>query len=211
MTKAKEMLAKIMGGTAASMSDWVEPLQDAMYEFGINTPNKIANFLAHVKVEGNSLRGSIAESMRYSQNATLANHASAFLHDATRLGEDGYNVGTTNADAKANIARWYSDNFGINLANNGVNFRSVALTEAQGQLLADRVYSSDKGKSVAQGLGNRTEATQDGSYYRGRGLLQLTGRTNTEQAISYVYGVAATNAPGGVGQVRPGQPPLADV
>ena len=47
----KEFLATIMGRSAEDMAAWVEPLQNAMYEFGIDTPNIIANFLAHVKHE----------------------------------------------------------------------------------------------------------------------------------------------------------------
>jgi predicted chitinase len=52
-----ESLAEFMGSKdVAYYEDWVKPLQDAMAEFGITTPQRIAAFLGQVRAESGGMK-----------------------------------------------------------------------------------------------------------------------------------------------------------
>jgi putative chitinase len=107
---------------------WLTPLNDAMAQFAITTPARMAAFLAQVAHE--SL-------------------------ECTRLEEN------LKYSAKRLMAVWPRRFPTTDLA---------AVYAYQPQRIANRVY--------ANRLGNGDEASDDGWRFRGRGLIQLTGRAN---------------------------------
>lgn len=106
-----------------------EPLSEAMEEFEINTPRRMAAFLAQTAHESGNFK-QIKENLNYS------------------------------ADGLRKIFTKY--------------FKDVDADDyaRQPEKIANRVYSNR--------MGNGDEASGDGWAFRGRGLIQLTGRTNYE-------------------------------
>lgn len=109
------------------LEKFVEPINKVMEEFEINTPNRIAMFLAQV------------------------GHESAGL---TRLHE---NLNYKAARLTQIFPKYFRDVDPDDYANNP-------------EAIANRVY--------ANRMGNGPEASGDGYRFRGRGAIQLTGRSN---------------------------------
>lgn len=109
-------------------SAWVEPLNRAMGEFGINTPARVAMFLAQVA------------------------HESA---ECTRLVE---NLNYSTEGLMGNFGHRFSDR------------REAAIFAHRPEAIANRIYAGR--------LGNGDERSGDGWKFRGRGLIQITGRAN---------------------------------
>ena len=119
-------LGEIVPGADTQM--WLGPLNDAFAEWEIDTPQRMAAFLAQIAHESRNLQN-LEENLRYS---------------AKRLREV-----------------WPK------------RFPDAATAEAYAgnpEKLANRVYAGR--------MGNGDEASGDGWKYRGRGLIQLTGRSN---------------------------------
>lgn len=108
----REQLVAIMPHAAKRADLWLSPLNEAMTEFGIDTPGRLAAFLAQIAHESAELR--------YTSEL-----ASGSAYDTGRLAEK---------------------------------------------------------------LGNTPEADGDGQRYKGRGLLQITGKHNYRQASIALYG-----------------------
>lgn len=104
---------------------WLQPLNDAMGLYEIDTPGREANFLAQIAHESQAFTH-LTENLNYSPAGLLATFPSHF----------------TAADAVA-----YAHD---------------------PERIANRAY--------ADRLGNGDEASGDGFLFRGRGLLQVTGR-----------------------------------
>lgn len=119
------LLAVVPGADA---DRWLEPLNAAMASWEINSPQRIAAFLAQIAHESAGLTR-LEENLRYS---------------AKRL-------------CQVWPKRFPSLQVAAPYANNP-------------EKLANRVYAGR--------LGNGDEASGDGWRYRGRGLIQLTGRSN---------------------------------
>lgn len=115
------------GSTQLRAAQWVSPIQSACDHFGINTPQRIAAFLANVGVESARLTA-VVEDLSYSAEGLLSTFPSHF--DA--------------ADAQAYAYH--------------------------PQRIASRAYANRNG--------NGDEASGDGWTYRGRALLEITGRRN---------------------------------
>lgn len=115
----------------AHVARWLEPLAKATDEWSIDTPHRLAAFLAQVLHESNQCR-SLSENLHYS---------------AQRLRQIW-------------PARFPSDEVAAACAGNP-------------EKLANKVYAGR--------LGNGNEDSGDGWNYRGRGLVQLTGRHNYER------------------------------
>lgn len=120
-------LAAAIGCTPAVSSHWAGPISEAMAEFGITTPERIAAFLAQVAHESAGLTR-VSENLNYRADRLLAVFPRYF---------DAENVTLYAGDPSA---------------------------------IASRVY--------ANRMGNGPEQTMDGWHFRGRGLIQLTGRDN---------------------------------
>jgi putative chitinase len=112
----REQLIKIMPHAKPRADIWLQPLNDAMSEFGIDTQRRVAAFLAQVAHESAELR-------------------------YTREIDSG--------------------------------------------------SAYDTGK-LAERLGNTPEADGDGQRYKGRGLIQITGRFNYRQASLELFKDATT-------------------
>lgn len=107
---------------------WIDPLNATMRQFAINTPRRIAHFLAQTAHESGGFKYTV-ENLNYS------------------------------AEGLQRVFKKY--------------FQTEALARAYArkpQAIASRVY--------ADRMGNGDEASGDGWRYRGRGLIQLTGRSN---------------------------------
>ena len=107
---------------------WIDPLNEAMARFEIDTPNRIAHFLAQTTHESGGFKFTV-ENLNYSAEALLRVFRKYFPSEA--------------------MARAYA---------------------RKPQAIASRVY--------ANRMGNGDEESGDGWRYRGRGLIQLTGRAN---------------------------------
>lgn len=123
-----QQLAAATGATFLRASFFLPHINDALVKYGINTPTRVAHFLAQISVESGRL-ARLEESLYYSAERLVAVWPSRFK----TLEE----------------ARKYEHN---------------------PQALAERVYGGR--------LGNK--APGDGWRYRGRGLKQLTGKSNYE-------------------------------
>lgn len=107
---------------------WIDPLNEALARFDIDSPHRIAAFLAQIAHESGELRR-VTENLSYS---------------AARL-----------------VAVW---------PNRFPTLAAARPFERNPEALANRVY--------ANRLGNGPPSSGDGWRFRGRGLLQITGRGN---------------------------------
>ena len=137
-----------------NMGEWVEPLNDAMQTFGIDTPHRLAGFIGQCAHESANFT-QLVENMNYSSDG-LAN-----------TWPNRYSTG-----AKLN---------GRYLPN------TLALTIArEPERIANNCY--------ADRMGNGNEASGDGWRFRGRGLIQITGWSNYNDA-SRALGIDYLDAP----------------
>lgn len=138
------------------LQDWIEPLEDVCEVYEINTPSRLACFLAQTAHESGGFNA-IRENLNYSAQSLL---------------------------------RVFPKYFNAALA---------AKYDRKPEMIANRVY--------ANRMGNGSEETGDGFKYRGRGLIQLTGKSNytrfaadfgmeLEEAVEYLetYDGAAMSA-----------------
>ncbi|KZN68050.1 glycoside hydrolase family 19 protein [Pseudoalteromonas luteoviolacea] len=124
-----DLLAEIMPqAKTANIEKYVTALNEVLPTFEINTPLRIAHFVAQVAHESGYLNYN-RENLNYSQKALRAVFGKYFPND----------------DVAGEYAR-------------------------QPEKIANRVY--------ADRMGNGDEASGDGWRYRGRGLIQLTGKDN---------------------------------
>ena len=112
----------------ADTARWIEPLNTCLEEFGINSPLRIAAFLAQVATESGSLNR-LVENLNYSAAGLKRTWPKRFPSDE--------------------LARQF---------------------ERQPERIANFVYGGR--------MGNGSEQSGDGWRFRGRGLLQVTGRSN---------------------------------
>ena len=124
---SKEQLGQILS-TSEYIDTYLNGLNKALKQYSINTPLRIAHFIAQVAHESGSFKFN-KENLNYSASALRAVFGKYFPDDAT-------------AEAYAR----------------------------QPEKIANRVY--------ADRMGNGNEASGDGWRFRGRGLIQLTGRDN---------------------------------
>lgn len=126
---SSEQLVKIFSqADTADLQEIVDPLNAAMAEFGIDTPQRQAMFLAQAGHESGNF-AHVEENLNYSASG-LVNIFHKYFPDEA---------------AAAAYAR-------------------------QPERIANRVY--------ANRMGNGDEASGEGYKYRGRGLIQLTGKDN---------------------------------
>ncbi|MCF2859231.1 glycoside hydrolase family 19 protein [Pseudoalteromonas sp. SMS1] len=124
-----ELLAEIVPqANPEHIEKYLTALNEVLPQFEINTPLRVAHFLAQIAHESGYFRCS-SENLNYSQKALRAVFGKYFPDDAS-------------AEAYAR----------------------------QPEKIANRVY--------ADRMGNGDEASGDGWKYRGRGLIQLTGKDN---------------------------------
>lgn len=125
------ILTKLLPATnATKLAQYIEPLNKAAIKYEINTPDRMAAFLAQIAHESGGLNF-LQENLNYSTNGLLITFKKYFptLALATPFAR-------------------------------------------QPERIANKVY--------ANRMGNGNEASGDGWKYRGRGLIQLTGKSNYE-------------------------------
>ena len=127
MLSADILRAALPAARPTDIAKFATPLADSCTEWGIDTPLRLAAFLAQIAHESGQLRA-LAESLNYSAEALL------------RVFPRYFDTGQAAAYAR------------------------------QPERIGSRVY--------ANRMGNGDEASGDGWCYRGRGLIQVTGRTN---------------------------------
>lgn len=137
-------ILKVMGASDKFIRAYITNLNKTMRAYNINTPLRIAHFLAQLMHESGSLRHTV-ENMNYSADALLKVFPKYFK---------------THQDAEK-YAR-------------------------KPEAIGNRVY--------ANRMDNGSEASGDGYRYRGRGLIQLTGRRNY-RLFSKWYGVDVVGSP----------------
>lgn len=107
---------------------WYEALQQLLPDYDINTPQRVAHFIAQCAHESGNFRF-IEENLNYRAASLMSTFKKYFPN--------------------MELAQQY---------------------ERKPQMIANRVY--------ANRMGNGDEASGDGWRYRGRGLIQLTGKDN---------------------------------
>jgi putative chitinase len=136
----KDVLLKIVD--SATADKWADALQATCDKYDINTPERVAGFVAQCAHESGMFK-SVSENLNYKAEALMK------LFGRHRISEaDCQKYGRIDGKQQA-------DQAGI----------------------ANTIYGGEYGK---KNLGN-TE-TGDGFAYRGRGLIQLTGRANYKRA-----------------------------
>ena len=115
---------------------YVEPLNQAISKYNINTVNRLACFLSQIAHESGSLNR-MQENLNYSPSRLMQVWPNRF--------------------PSLDIANQYGNN---------------------PQKIANKVYSNR--------MGNGDEASNDGYKYRGRGLLQITGKSNYAIIAKYL-------------------------
>lgn len=132
-----------LGATAVNSAKYVDALNDLFNQHDINTPLRIAHFLAQVYHESAKLRLT-EENLRYSAKAL-----------------------------RQVFGKYYK------------TAKAAKAHEKKPRLIASRVY--------ANRMGNGDEASGDGWRYRGRGLIQLTGKDNYRALSEFTGRDCVTN------------------
>lgn len=130
--------------SASSPELWADPLNASLDEFEIDSPARVAAFLAQIAQESGELRN-LVEKLSYSA---------------------------------AGLRRTWPNRFSSD--------DMAAQYERQPERIANYVY--------ANRLGNGDEASGDGWAFRGRGLLQITGRSNY-RAVGIALALPLESAP----------------
>jgi putative chitinase len=133
--------------TAAQLIPWIEPMRAACSEFGIDTVQELASFLANIAVESQDLK-ILSESLNYSVLGllgTFGRHRIS-IEAAQRLGRRKYEKSVP-LDRQRQIANllyggsWGLHNLGNKLPDDGWNFRGGGIKQITGrsnfQRLAD--------------------------------------------------------------------------
>lgn len=123
----EQLQACLPGAKEEDLEEFLEGLNETFEHFEINTPSRIAMFLAQTAHESANFSAT-EENLNYSAKALQAFWPKRFTNDV------------------------------------------VAQYARKPQLIANRAYCDR--------MGNGNEASGDGYNYRGRGLIQLTGRDN---------------------------------
>lgn len=137
MNLTAELIQSAAGCGADTARGWLPILQEVFAAWDINTPARVAAFLAQVGHESGGLTR-LEENLNYSAEGLARTWPGRFALDPK--------AATKQPNALA-----------LQLARNP-------------QAIANHVYASR--------LGNGDVASGDGWAFRGRGLIQLTGRTN---------------------------------
>lgn len=127
-------LSQAVGCTLNVAARWLDPINQTLAQFGIDTPNEVASFLAQIGHESGSLKR-VIENLNYSASGLAATWPSRYRDRAT---------GNPNRKALS------------------LHRKPIAI--------ANDAY--------ANRMGNGDVASGDGYKYRGRGLIQITGKNN---------------------------------
>ncbi|WP_301100571.1 matrixin family metalloprotease, partial [Propionivibrio sp.] len=209
-----ESLARFMNRPAAVSDylDWVRPLQATMTEYNINTPQRIAAFLAQAGHETNGLTKMKEDTGPYQVGIILNNFISAFTYNArntaqSRLRNPHQPQYPVNANPQQrreaqrqaryrNLQDFVANDLGLNdlVGRNLADVEGLVIgrgvwTEELARLFMNRVYSEDVGSGLA---GNGRESSvgvplnQQPYNWVGRGFFHLTHRASYQAFANYV-------------------------
>jgi putative chitinase len=117
------VLAMIMPAAGTRCLRFIDPINEGMREFGIDTMNRKRYFLAHVAHESNQLK-TLVESLNYRPEAILATFNTAKVQRFTRAQAEQFgrtDAHPANQEAIANIA--YANRMGNGDVESGDGFR----------------------------------------------------------------------------------------
>ena len=143
MILTRDQLTRLLP-TNHKLDDWLPIVNDMLPRYGIDTPVRVANFMAQCAHESGDFTVT-QENLNYSAQGLANTWPNRY---ATK-------------DVRGNLIQPITPN---EIANE--------LSRKPDQI-ANNVY--------ANRLGNGDEASGDGSKYRGRGLIQLTGKNNYQE------------------------------
>lgn len=154
----REVMLKLFPKSTAFVDIYLPLLQLATLQRAINTPRRLAAFLSQIGHESAGFTV-LVENLNYSAGGLAATWGSRFAQK----------------DSAGNYI----------LKIDGGRLRRVPNTDAQKlhrqpEAIANRVYSNR--------LGNGDELTGEGWLYRGRGLIQVTGKTNYQNCSLGLFG-----------------------
>ncbi|UXL40279.1 glycoside hydrolase family 19 protein [Pseudomonas fragi] len=154
----REIMLRLFPKSAAFVDVYMPFVQAMTRQRLINTPKRMAAFLAQVGHESAGF-SVLVENLNYSADGLAATWGSRF--------------------AQKNSAGQYLT------VMDGGRARRLPNSDAQRlhrrpEAIANRVYSDR--------LGNGSEASGDGWRYRGRGLIQVTGKSNYQQCSLGLFG-----------------------
>ncbi len=148
MPITQQQLLQILPNAGQRVGIFLPALNRAMLRFKIDTPKRQAAFLAQVGHESGQMK-SLVENLNYSADGLANSWASRY---AEPDGKGGY----LKIDLKGRL-------------RNKPNALALSLAGKPEQI-ANNVYASC--------MGNGSPVTGDGWKYRGRGLIQVTGKSN---------------------------------
>jgi YD repeat-containing protein len=179
-------LGSLLNISEAVASRWVMPLQKAMAEFNINTPQRIAAFLAQIVVEANSRGGGLeGKENDLRENVNYPNsRGNQPQNDRTTAQK----LRATFPQAFASLAAaetFVMNNLPAFVAQYDASNRLISSPRGfnlqEKQALLNYVYATPQSQ-----LGNGNVSSGDGWRFRGHGIKQLTGRYNTQRFADYV-------------------------
>lgn len=155
---SREIMLLLFPDSAAFTDVHLDSLQSVAARRQINTPRRMAAFLSQVGHESAGF-SLMLENLNYSAQGLAATWGNRFAQ----------------TDAAGNYVQVMEDG----------RLRRVPNAEAEKiqrkpQVIANRVYS--------ERLGNGDASTGDGWRYRGRGLIQITGKTNYRHCSLGLFG-----------------------
>ena len=154
----RELMLQLFPKSTAFVDIYLPFVQRVTLKKAINTPRRLAAFLAQVGHESAGFTA-LLENLNYSADGLAATWGSRFAQK----------------DSAGNYI----------MKMDGGRLRRVPNSDAQKlhrkpEAIANRVYSSR--------LGNGDESTGEGWLYRGRGLIQITGKTNYQLCSLGLFG-----------------------
>lgn len=148
MPITEQQLLQILPNAGPRAGIFLPALNRAMLRFKIDTPKRQAAFIAQIGHESSQLK-SVAENLNYSADGLANSWPGRY---AEPDGKGGY--------LKVSMK---------GLARNKPNAVALGLA-GNPEMIANNVYASR--------MGNGSPVTGDGWKYRGRGLIQVTGKSN---------------------------------
>lgn len=154
----REVMLQLFPKSTACVDLYLPLVQAVTRQVLINTPRSLAAFLAQVGHESAGFTV-LVENLNYSAGGLAATWGSRF---AQKDGEGQY-ITVTDGNRSRRVPN-----------------ADALMLQRRPQAIANRVYSNR--------LGNGSEASGEGWLYRGRGLIQVTGKTNYCQCSQGLFG-----------------------
>ena len=154
----REVMLQLFPKSTACVDLYLPLVQAVSRQVLINTPRRLAAFLAQVGHESAGFTV-LVENLNYSAGGLAATWGSRF---AQKDGEGQY-ITVTDGNRSRRVPN-----------------ADALMLQRRPQAIANRVYSNR--------LGNGSEASGEGWLYRGRGLIQVTGKTNYCQCSQGLFG-----------------------